>query len=203
MSLLRNSGYDVSQGGIHHQLLESLRRQLALERPGRIGLLVLLLHEKPFLPGLAPGKSGQRKGPFERPSFEDERELPCPELLLRSARLGRFIGSMVPDHHRAGAVAPLRDDPLKIDVLDRVVRHHHRKPLLGRVHRRPLGDCPRFENPTHLETEVVVQARRLVFMDDEPLGIACSTLRHPFTRSPTAGLSPMRVPLHRGACIMS
>jgi hypothetical protein len=58
-------------------------------------------------------------------------------------------------------------DALEVGVIDRVILDLNRKPLLGRIERRPLRYGPGLEHPVHLEPEVVVQASGVVLLHDE------------------------------------
>ena len=42
-------------------------------------------------------------------------------------------GSDIPDHHRSRAIVARRNNPLEIEVRNRMVFHLHRQPLVGRI----------------------------------------------------------------------
>ena len=74
---------------------------------------------------------------------------------------------VVPDLDRAGAVLALRDLALEGRVLERMVLDVDGEMLLPRLERHALRDRPARERAVQLEAEVVVQAARVVPLDDE------------------------------------
>ena len=74
---------------------------------------------------------------------------------------------MVPDLHRAGAVVPLRDLALEGGVLERVILDVHRQVLRAGLERHALRHRPARQRAVALEAEVVVEAGRIVALDDE------------------------------------
>jgi hypothetical protein len=67
------------------------------------------------------------------------------ELAVSETELGvleRHEAAAVPDDHRAGAVVALRDQPLEIGVLDRVILGFEGAAFVLRVERRPFGHRP-------------------------------------------------------------
>ena len=50
-----------------------------------------------------------------------------------------------------------------------MILHLHGQAFVGGVERRSLGDSPRLEHSFHLQAEIVVQARRAVFLYHEAM----------------------------------
>ena len=80
--------------------------------------------------------------------------------------IGR-IGAGVPDDHVAGAVLPLRDRTFEVEVVQWVVFGLLSTPLYRRICRWPLWHGKRLEHASCLKAQVVVQCRRLVFLNDK------------------------------------
>ena len=115
------------------------------------------------------------QGPAAVELLAVEPELEAPFLVGRARVVadGR-PGAAVPEQHGAAAVLPLGDDPLEAAVVDRVVLDVDGQPLLAGVEARPLGHGPAPQHALHLQPEVVVQAGRGVFLDDEGVPLAPS-----------------------------
>src|SRR5690606_31532975 len=73
----------------------------------------------------------------------------------------------VPDHDGAAAVLTLGDRALEVAVVERMVLHLDREPLVLGVARGSARYGPRLEHPVHLEPQVVVEPRRIMLLDDE------------------------------------
>jgi len=83
------------------------------------------------------------------------------------AGLDELPRAVVPDDDVAAAVVAGRDHALEGCVVVRMILSHHRQALDRRVVRRTFRHCPRFEHSLHLQSEVVVEMRGGVFLDDE------------------------------------
>src|SRR5205814_6207582 len=81
--------------------------------------------------------------------------------------LHELVGAVVPDLDGAGAVLPLRDLALEARVLERMVLDVDGEMLLARLERHALRHRPARERAVALEAEVVVEAPRVVALDDE------------------------------------
>src|SRR3954452_6470990 len=81
--------------------------------------------------------------------------------------LDELVRPVVPDLDGAGAVVPGRDLALEGGVVDRVVLDVDGERPLPRLERDTLRNGPRGERPVPLEPEVVVEAARVVPLDDE------------------------------------
>ena len=107
----------------------------------------------------------QREAAAQLVALEIEEQLP-----LLQPFLGILDGPPapeIPDDHGAGPVVPLGDHAFEVGVLDRVVLHLHREPLLGRVERGSLGHRPREQHAAPLEAQVVVEPARRVLLHHE------------------------------------
>jgi hypothetical protein len=143
------------------------RARLLLRDVLRAGVLVPMLDQEPRGPLLAPApRADQDPGAVELLAVQGELELALLQGGVHVVDL-RSPGAPVPDHHRAAAVLPLRDDSLERVVLDGVVLHLHREALDGRVEGRPLGDGPGEHDAVPFEAKVVVERRRPVLLDHE------------------------------------
>src|SRR3546814_19546957 len=100
--------------------------------------------------------------------------------VLRALAFDRCPGAAVPQHHRAAAIFAPGDHPLEIGIGHRMIFGAHREPLVVWVLARPLGDRPAFENATRLEPELVLEARRVVLLDDDTITGALSDLARAF-----------------------
>jgi hypothetical protein len=127
--------------------------------------------------GLPPGVGG-RVHPVDHPVLlvlaRAEEDVLAGEPLavegddhLVVAELLALVGAGVPDLHRARAVLALRDVPLEVDVLERVVLGVDRLAVLLRVLRDPVRDRPAREHAVALEPQVPVEAAGVVLLDDE------------------------------------
>ena len=91
------------------------------------------------------------------------REVKGHPLLLRD--IAELPG--VPDQHGAGAVLSFRDDPFKAGVFQGMVLGGYRQAFLLGIGGGSLGDGPRFQDPVHLQAEVVMEAAGVMFLDHE------------------------------------
>ncbi len=108
-----------------------------------------------------PADREQAVAAFESLAVEDH-------LDLLGIELDRLVHAPVPDPHRPGAVLPLWDLTLELQVLERVVLGVHRQPVLLRGRRNPVRDRPRHRDAFVLEPQVPVQPGGVVLLDDEP-----------------------------------
>ena len=141
----------------HRGLVELVARGLhvrvALLEQQPVLLAALGLHERPLAAKLV--------------ALQLEDELPLLEPL--APILERHPLAAVPYDDTAGAVVPLRDYPLEVAVLDRMVLDAHGEALVDHVVRRALRHRPRFEHAVHLHSQVEVEmTRRVLVHDEEP-----------------------------------
>src|SRR5712692_939227 len=76
----------------------------------------------------------------------------------------------------------------------------HGQTLIGRVERRSLGDCPRFEHALHLKPEIVVQPRRVMALHDKAVLRLFFELRRRLGRFLKPPFSFVLVERHGGYC---
>jgi hypothetical protein len=69
--------------------------------------------------------------------------------------------------HRSAAVFTGRNGALEITVIERMILYFNGQPFVGRIVGRPSSDRPRLEDSVEFEPQVVVQAARGMFLDDE------------------------------------
>ena len=142
-----------------------------------IGVGVVVLEEEPVGGGL-----DQRPGALELAAAHLDRDLADLDGGLHG-RL-RFlaggevedavvlggVGARVPDNDLARAVLPLRDDAFEGGVGDGVVLGHDGVAADGGVAGGAAGHGPRLHHAADLEAQVVVEAGRVVLLDDEGEG---------------------------------
>src|SRR5262249_51873966 len=134
---------------------EDRTRELVGDRPGRIRSHVFLFEQEPLVSGLSLRELHEGPASAQLHSAKLHVQLAVLYLLLgRALDVGHH--SAVPSDHRAGAVLPLGDDVLELEVLDGVVLRLHGKDLLRRVQARALryGKAP--EDAADLEAYVVM-----------------------------------------------
>ena len=115
--------------------------------------IVLHAHEDP-----AAVKAGAMKREFQ---------VSAGERFLGRTIAFRFPISAIPELDRAAAVLSLRDRSFEIAIIERMVFDFDREALLVGVERGALGDRPRLEHPIELETQIIVQATGVMFLNDE------------------------------------
>ena len=162
--------------------LDALRMVLGV--PARLGGVVVLVDEQPLLALVAlewsigrlagaAARADDRESTLELLAVDAELELAVIDGLLRvqGGRL-RFPRAPVPDDDVAGTVLLGRDDPLEVEILDRVVLDVDRHASGLGVEARALGDGPADEDAIDLEAEVVVEPRGPMPLHDESTGRA-------------------------------
>ncbi len=80
----------------------------------------------------------------------------------------RYPIATVPELHRAAAILALRNGAFEIAVIQRMIFHLHRQPLVVRIERGAARDRPGFEDAVELQPEIVMQPGRSVLLDHEP-----------------------------------
>src|SRR4029453_5744914 len=90
--------------------------------------------------------------------------------------LEELVRAVIPDLHRARAVRPGRNLALEGRVVERVVLDMDGEVLLPGLERPPLRPRPAPERPVALEPKVVVQAARVMPLDDEDRVLRLSPL---------------------------
>src|SRR5271166_58917 len=90
-------------------------------------------------------------------------------LDLARLPLQRLVGAAVPDLDRSGAVLPLGDLAVEVEVLERVILGGGGEAVLLRRLGQALRDRPRGEHAVVLQAQVPVQAARAVLVDHEAL----------------------------------
>src|SRR5262249_42729005 len=73
----------------------------------------------------------------------------------------------IPNHHRAGAVFPLRDGPLECVVFDRMIFDVDCKAFFARNEAWAARDSPALHDTAELQPQVVVQPPCRMLLDDE------------------------------------
>jgi hypothetical protein len=109
----------------------------------------------------------QGEASAQLPASKDHVDLALLKLLVRREIALWLICAFVPDHHRSGAVLALGNHPLEIGVLDRMVLRPYGEPLVRRIHRRPFGDCPGYQDTVDRQPKIIMQSTRVVFLHDK------------------------------------
>src|SRR5579884_2625825 len=74
---------------------------------------------------------------------------------------------MVPKHHRASAVIAGWNGAFETAVIERMILNFDRETPVAAFHGKPFGNGPRFQNAFHLQSKIVMQMARGMFLDDE------------------------------------
>jgi len=127
---------------------------------------ILFLDHQPVL-GVFSLHPHQGKSALETISFQQNNELTLFQGLEGVMAFHKGIGPEIPNHHDAGAVLTLRDDPFKIDILEWVILHLDGQPFVCRIQGRPFGNSPGFEDSAHLQAEIPMELSGLVLVYDE------------------------------------
>ena len=131
------------------------------------GIFVAMFDQQP-VGALAPiavaTHAHQHKAAVQLVAMQREFQVAFPESLLG---IVGFPIAAVPELHGAAAILALRNGAFEIAVVERMVFHFHRQPLVARIERGPPGDRPGFEDAIELEPEIVMQARRIMLLDHE------------------------------------
>ncbi len=142
---------------------------------GRIGLRVLGFEKEPLRLAAAARTvvSSSPIGADEVPvadelfAKETNMDVSLVEHGVLLARRDRLVGPAVPDEHVPGAILLVRDASLELVVRHGVVLGLDRQPANDGVVARPLGHRPADHGAVDLEPEVVMQAARVVLLNDE------------------------------------
>ena len=132
--------------------LEEQPRILALARP------LLHAHQMPL--------------PVQLLAVEVELQVPLPVAEV-GIEVGR-PGASIPDHDGSAAILALRNHPFEAAVLKRMILDVDGQALLADNEARSLRNGPALEHAIHLEPEVVMQAPRRVFLNDEAVALGFS-----------------------------
>ena len=125
------------------------------------GAVVLLAEEQPVLLVAVELRRHERPQALEALAGEPDGEAAVGLLL------DEVVGPVVPDLDRAGAVLAGGDLALEPGVVERMVLDVHGEVALPGLERDPLGNGPARQGAVALEAEVVVEAARVVALDDE------------------------------------
>ena len=141
------------------------------KKVGRVGGGVVLLDQQPVLPLLARLALHAHEMPAAAELLPVQFEF---QMALGIAFVGvthRRPGAAIPDDDGAAAIFALGDRALEIAIGERVVLHMHGEPLVARHQARAPCHRPAFQDTIHFQAQVVVQARGIVFLDDEAMAL--------------------------------
>src|SRR5690554_2207786 len=79
----------------------------------------------------------------------------------------RFPRAPIPDNDRAAAILTFGDSALEGSIFERMILHMDRETLLARHQAWSLCDRPAFQDTINLQAQIIMQAARRVFLDDE------------------------------------
>src|SRR5258708_18874100 len=88
--------------------------------------------------------------------------------LLRLETVFWLPVAAIPQLNRATSILPFGDRSLEVAIRERVIFDLHGQALVMRIERRALGHRPGFEDAVELETKIVMQSGRGVFLDHIP-----------------------------------
>src|SRR5262245_49797425 len=123
--------------------------------PSGRGEGIFAFDQEPLL--LLPLHAYEMKRTLQFFAVQDNTELSRFQLCDRIFGENKLIPSSIPDNDFASSVVPLRNMSGKVKVLDRMILNHHGEVLLTRIKRWSFRDGPRFQNPTHLQTKIIVK----------------------------------------------
>ena len=128
--------------------------------------LVPRLEEQPALVFLAVAAGlGSHEVPAAAQLVPLDRELEVPLRVSGSSIANRRPGALVPDHHGASAILPLRDRALEVRVVERVRLGLLSQALHRGIEARAFRDRPAEQYAVELQTKVVVEPTRCVLLD--------------------------------------
>ena len=169
--------------------------------------LIALLDQQPVLfvagAGIAPpARAHQRKRAVELEAVQFDVDFSVPDRAARVAhRIEDVIHAAIPHDDRARAVIARWNHPLEVAVLQRMVFDGDRKTLVGWIQRRALGNRPRPQDAFHLESQIVVEAPRRVFLNYENAASrgnrACKLASERFRSAPRASFASVLAQQHR------
>ena len=146
-------GFGVRQEGIAVALAGGVVAVLDQQPVGALAAPAVVLHAHEHPAALQPL------------AFQSEFQVAALQPLMRIA-LGNPVAA-VPQLHRAAAILALGNGAFEIAIVERVVLDLDRKALVVRIERGPARHRPGLEDAVELEPEIVVQAPRVVPLDDE------------------------------------
>ena len=127
-----------------------------------------MLDHQPFLfSGFAAADFDQHKTSSQFVAVQNEFQFATIDLLLRRLIAFCFEGAVVPYDHVAGAIISLRYFTLELGVLERVIFGLNREAFIARIHRRAFRDGPGLHHAIYFQTEIVMQAPRVMLLNDE------------------------------------
>ena len=100
-------------------------------------------------------------------SGENEFEFAVAKCLLGIFVTERRPEAAIPQHHRAAAVLAFGNGAFEIAVVEGMVFDFDRQPLVIGIDRRTLGNRPGLEHAVQFEPQIVMQPRRVMFLNDE------------------------------------
>jgi len=160
--LQRRHGAGRSPGQLHERPAGEDRDVGGRVRAAGIGEGVAVLQQQPL-----PRRPGPDQRPLAAQLVAPQLEEELPGLVARVRIRERPPPAAIPEDHGPGAVVARRDDPLEVGVLDRVILHLHRHPLLRGVGGGALRDGPGAERSVQLQPEVPVKPAGGVLLHDE------------------------------------
>ena len=126
---------------------------------------VVRLEQQPLLLASARLRADEVPAALQALAVQREGEM---ALGVGRARVAfRRPAALVPDDHGAAAVLALGDRALEGEVLQRMVLRVDREALLPANEARAPRHRPALENAVELQPEIVVEAARVVLLDDE------------------------------------
>src|SRR5262249_36204525 len=135
----------------------------------RIGGPVSDLEEDPLL-GIT---ATPHKNPFtlQLLSVEDKMKFSFAPTLFGCFGIHHVVNAVVPDDDIACAVVSFWNDALEISVVDRMIFRERGQTLLCGIEAGPFRNCPGTKYTFHFEAEVIMQARRVMFLNDETVAV--------------------------------
>src|ERR1700732_2638929 len=127
-----------------------------------------MLDQQPFLFSWLPAANfDQYKTSGQLATVQNKLQFATIDLLGGREIAFHFEGALVPEDHLASAIISLRYFALKLCVLERMIFGLNGQALIYRIHRWTLRHGPGFHHAIHFQTEIVVQASRVMFLNNE------------------------------------
>ena len=150
------------------------------------GILIVMLDQQPvgaFAAESVAPHAHQHPAAFQLFPRQHEFEIAFGQHFFGVAI--RLPEAAIPQHHRAAAILAFGNGPFKIAVIERMVFHLHRQPLVGGIERGPPCHRPGTEGAVQLQPEIIMQPRGGMFLDHKAQRRG---LFHPFGAAGFGGL---------------
>src|ERR1043165_1385546 len=118
-----------------------------------------------------------------------------PQKTLVVISFDQLVSAEIPHHHRATAILASRDDAFEVEIIDWMILSRHGESALILLERWTFRNGPRLKHVVHLETKVVMQMTRSMFLNNKPApaSLPAATCRHGFRLRGLLEISFLRI----------